>query len=94
MPAGPPVTIHDHELPPVLNVKRLAEEVANLLQHIPIEEPGSAVGLFGPWGRGKTYLMAQVRKTLEKRPQKNNFFFARFNPWKYQSRHVSTILKL
>ena len=67
LPAGPPVTVRDHDLPPALNVVGLAEEVVNLIRLIPTEETGSAVGLFGPWGRGKTYLMGRIRQILEER---------------------------
>ena len=50
----------------VLGVDILSEELAEIVGLMP-NEPGSMVGIFGKWGRGKTFLVDQTWKLLEKK---------------------------
>lgn len=46
------------------------------------------LGIFGPWGRGKTYFFKQIKKLLDKRVKENTtelkYKIIEFNAWKYQ----------
>lgn len=44
-------------------------------------ESGRMIGIFGEWGRGKTFLMKYIWDNLEK---KNSFYKVDFQAWKYQ----------
>ena len=64
----------------VLGVDILAEELAEIIQIMPAEQ-GSMIGIFGKWGRGKTFLMEQTWKKLA---AKKTFVRVEFHAWKYQ----------
>lgn len=56
---------------------RIAETIATRV------DPSSIViGLFGPWGDGKTSLLEMMQETLSTYP---NIIVVRFNPWHFQS---------
>lgn len=65
---------------PVLAAGDLAEELAEIIKIIPGEQ-GSMIGIFGNWGRGKTFLMDLVWKELEKNKK---FTKIDFHAWRYQ----------
>ena len=44
-------------------------------------ESGRMIGIFGEWGRGKTFLMKYTWDSLKK---KNGFYKVDFQAWKYQ----------
>lgn len=77
-----------NEFPPVKNkkgvigVEELAVELADLILKLPNEE-GMMLGVFGKWGRGKTYLLDYLWKNLEKNKQPK-FEKVNFHTWKYQ----------
>lgn len=64
----------------VLGVKDLAEELADIILDMPCEQ-GRMIGIFGEWGRGKTFLMEETWKCLQK---KKNIYKVDFLAWKYQ----------
>jgi hypothetical protein len=86
MPASP--NIHDMDHKPVIGAKELAEELADLLNN-QCSDKAMMVGLFGQWGRGKTFLMEQIWKELELKGDKNNFERVDFHAWKYQDTPAS-----
>lgn len=56
---------------------RIADTIATRV------DPSSIVlGLFGPWGDGKTSVLEMMRETLKKHPQ---VILVRFNPWHFQT---------
>ena len=69
----------------VLGVKDLAEELAEVIKILPGER-GSMIGIFGKWGRGKTFLMDEVWKRLadDKKVERVDF-----HAWKYQDTPAS-----
>lgn len=71
----------------VLNIKRQAREFADILKSLSFEE-GMMVGIFGRWGRGKTFFWKNVWKNLEVNFP-NHFFKAEFHAWKYQDTPAS-----
>lgn len=81
----------DGKVPPKLDVQILSENFADLLLNMQ-DSPGQMLGVFGQWGRGKTYFMSQVRKVLKLKHHKkasseskeNQFYYLEFHAWKYQ----------
>jgi peptidoglycan hydrolase-like protein with peptidoglycan-binding domain len=72
---------------PTLGVTDIATEVAELIRNLRnnTSDKGRMVGIFGNWGRGKTFLAGQVFKVLENDP----FIRVDFHAWKYQDTHAS-----
>ncbi|PHN99291.1 hypothetical protein CSC82_34795 [Rhodobacteraceae bacterium 4F10] len=81
----------DDDVPPKLDVDILSNHFADLLLNMQ-DNPGQMLGVFGQWGRGKTYFMNQVLNSLELKHNeeassdkiKNQFYFLKFHAWKYQ----------
>lgn len=44
----------------------------------------SMIGIFAPWGRGKTYFFSRVKNILNSRRDALKYFVVSFNAWKYQ----------
>ena len=44
----------------------------------------SMMGIFAPWGRGKTYFFSRVKEILDNRKDALKYFVVSFNAWKYQ----------
>ncbi|NOG45233.1 MAG: hypothetical protein HND50_08385 [Calditrichaeota bacterium] len=80
-------SIVSHKTKPALDVERHAGLMAQLLTNFRSER-GQFVGIFGQWGRGKTYFWEQVKKiiTNEKKP---HFVAVEFQAWKYQDTPAS-----
>lgn len=65
-------------------VKKIAGVIASIISKIP-NESGMMIGIFGKWGRGKTYFAKQIKECL----LNENLFdyeFIDFSAWKYQER--------
>jgi len=71
---------------PVLGVQSLAEQLANLVYHLPPDS--QMVGLFGKWGRGKTFLLDQLWAYMDK-TWENRFIKVVYHAWKYQETPAS-----
>jgi superfamily II DNA or RNA helicase len=69
----------------VLGVKDIAEELAGVIKILPGER-GSMIGIFGKWGRGKTFLMDEVWNKLN---DQKTFERVDFHAWKYQDTPAS-----
>lgn len=44
----------------------------------------SMIGIFAPWGRGKTYFFSRVKELLNEHNSILKYFVVSFNAWKYQ----------
>lgn len=44
----------------------------------------SMIGIFAPWGRGKTYFFSRVKELLNEHKSILEYFVVSFNAWKYQ----------
>lgn len=64
----------------VLGVDDLAAELAAIINMLPAEK-GAMIGVFGKWGRGKTFLMDKTWDVLEKG---QIFSKIEYHAWKYQ----------
>ncbi len=65
---------------PSIGVEDISSEIASILVNMKGQD-GAMFGVFGRWGRGKTYLMNEIKK---KNVVKENFHIVDFNAWKYQ----------
>ncbi len=72
-------------MPPALNVRTIAKVFSNYLVHYNTKHTSTLIGIFGKWGRGKTYFYEQVQSSIEETENKDKtFYFCKFQPWKYQ----------
>jgi hypothetical protein len=70
-----------NEISPSLGVKELSETLGSIIVNQP-DDSGMMVGIFGEWGRGKTYLAEHTWKAIKK--SKPKFRRIVFSAWKYQ----------
>lgn len=75
-------TIRNTEIKPALRVDFFAELIIRLLKNIKDDESGLLFGIFGNWGRGKTYLWKRVLEKLKVQSSKSKS--VEFFPWRYQ----------
>lgn len=76
-------TIKDNQIDPCFKVKTVASVFANHISRLQ-EETGQMVGIFGKWGRGKTYFKKEVEGIFKNENSKYNFTIIDFHAWKYQ----------
>jgi hypothetical protein len=69
----------DKTINPVFGVEDIAEELAELLAQMR-NEPGAMIGIFGRWGRGKTFLIDRTWKILQ---QTSSTIRVDFHAWRY-----------
>jgi len=80
---GDKITLRRDATSECLDVGKYAEALASLFRDVPDEE-AFTLGLFSPWGRGKTYLIKKVAEILEK-DTKQPYYPVYFNAWKYRT---------
>lgn len=61
-----------------------AERIADALAGQP-GDSSLVVGLYGPWGSGKSTVLDYVRRAIEERYDSQSVIFVKFNPWLYDS---------
>lgn len=74
-------------VPPCFSVDSLAEAFVSQLDMVSNSTMDniSMVGLFAPWGRGKTYFFKKVKDVLSSRKKDDvRYDVVEFNAWKYQ----------
>ena len=80
--------IKDNTLDPCFGVDELARCFVNLIDSASNSDLNNVcmVGIFAPWGRGKTYFFNRVKNFIEKRSQSASIHYdvVEFNAWKYQ----------
>lgn len=72
----------------VIGVNELGSVMANLLKNLKESDKGKMVGVFGNWGRGKTFLMDKIWDVLQK-DSSDPFIRVNFHAWKYQDTPAS-----
>ncbi len=70
---------------PVMGVRDIAEELADSILRIRPEQ-GCMIGIFGQWGRGKTFLFEETMRVLQDREPVER---VDFHAWKYQKTPAS-----
>lgn len=74
---------------PVMGVIELAQDLAGIIDNLSHEkERGQMIGVFGKWGRGKTFLLNEIWKVL-KQNKKIKYIRLDFPAWKYQETPAS-----
>lgn len=84
-----------NNVPPCFTVDEHAEAFVSIMDSISSQLPFnsstqstniSLLGIFAPWGRGKTFFFNRVKECLNKRPKEAiHYDIVEFNAWKYQS---------
>lgn len=84
--------IKDSSVNPCFGIDKLAEcyikQLDKIAEHT--NDNFCMLGIFGPWGRGKSYFFKQVKKGLSEREKNKksqpciNYKIIEFNAWKYQ----------
>ena len=82
-------------VPPCFRVEEQAGAFISMLDSFSSPQPSSLlsqpsnismIGIFAPWGRGKTYFFNQVKSRLINRPKDTiQYDIIEFNAWKYQT---------
>ena len=75
--------IIDNSVEPAFEVKEVAGVFASHIRNLK-DESGQMVGIFGQWGRGKTYFINQVFKEFGSESP-SPFIWVKFQAWKYQN---------
>jgi hypothetical protein len=84
-----PVRIKDTEIEPVIGVTDLAKEVAEIVIELPNEQ-GTMIGVFGRWGRGKSFFIKELWNAIRSRNnERSGFTRIDFHAWKYQDTPAS-----
>jgi hypothetical protein len=77
----------------VLDVQAQANIFFKLLTSISILERGTLLGIFGRWGRGKTFFWNELKKVFgeaeAREDEKTKFTAVEFHAWKYQDTPAS-----
>ncbi len=73
------IKVFDDGVSPKLEVNLIAKEFANIIDNLD-NNKGQMLGVFGSWGRGKTFFVDCVKQ--EFKPE--NYVNITFNAWKYQ----------
>ena len=79
--------IVDTDATPCFGIDSVAECFAKQLDKIATSQADSTrmLGIFGPWGRGKTYFFNRLRMNLiDKQKHEIEYTIVEFNAWKYQ----------
>ena len=66
---------------PTIGVKELAKELAELINH-KSENERYNIGILGKWGRGKTFLIEQIKQHFKEKG--DPFHIVEFHAWRYQ----------
>ncbi|MFA0348250.1 P-loop NTPase fold protein [Vibrio sp. 10N.222.55.C6] len=76
-----PNTILIKEAPPSFNVESISKSLSEIITKKP-DESGMMVGIFGKWGRGKTYLFNKIWESISFKD--DSYHRVNFSAWKYQ----------
>ena len=74
--------IVDNSIPPAFNVEKIASVFASHVKNLR-DESGQMVGVFGQWGRGKSFFTKEVFKVLDGEVP-TSFHTIKFQAWRYQ----------
>lgn len=72
---------------PVMGVASLAEDLAGIINNLQ-NEKGQMIGIFGKWGRGKTFLLNELWEVLRKN-ETPKYMKVDYHAWKYQETPAS-----
>lgn len=74
----------DEIIEPKLEVHTIARELTGIVDNLK-KNKGQMIGIFGSWGRGKTFLYNYMKDWIESKNDLNHkYIHHTFNAWKYQ----------
>ena len=80
--------IKDKNVPPCFGIDDIADSFLTQLDNVSSiqEDNVCMIGIFGEWGRGKTYFFNRLKNKLNQRKDKDSvkYDIVEFNAWKYQ----------
>ncbi len=79
---GMPCQILDKHTKPLLGIKTIAKVFSQYIIEYKSEYTSTIIGIFGKWGRGKTFFYEQLEQNIKE--QNKKIYFCKFQPWKYQ----------
>jgi hypothetical protein len=78
------IKVLDHQVTPKLDIKIVTKEFANIIENLD-DNKGQMLGIFGSWGRGKTFFVEQLKKEFKTELESDEKYInLTFNAWKYQ----------
>lgn len=77
----------DNDLKPLFNVTTLAVDIGEILGRLN-DIKGQMIGVFGKWGRGKSFLLRELRSIMQKSDHPE-YHFIEYYAWKYQDSPAS-----
>lgn len=79
----------DELVEPKLEVDLISKELTGIIDNLD-KNKGQMIGIFGNWGRGKTFLHGQMRTHIENNKElRFAYEHLTFNAWKYQETETS-----
>ena len=80
--------IKDKNVPPCFGIDGIADSFLTQIDKISSTQADNVcmIGIFGEWGRGKSYFFKRLEEKINKREDKNSIQYdiVEFNAWKYQ----------
>ncbi len=80
--------IKDKNVPPCFGIDVIADSFLTQIDKISSTQADNVcmIGIFGEWGRGKSYFFKRLEEKINKREDKNSIQYdiVEFNAWKYQ----------
>lgn len=76
----------------VMGVTEIAADVAEIIDSLPIQkEKGQMIGIFGKWGRGKSFLLREIWNVLKEKKDNEVKIYTKieYHAWKYQETPAS-----
>ncbi len=77
-----PAEVNYSSAKPAFGIEAIAKILSEIIVNIP-EKSGMMVGIFGKWGRGKTYLVNKIWEDIDNN-EELNYKRVNFSAWKYQ----------
>ncbi|MCD6011315.1 MAG: P-loop domain protein [Flavipsychrobacter sp.] len=81
------ITYPNKQLNPVMGVCQLSRDLAEIIHDLP-NEKGQMIGIFGKWGRGKTFFINELWNNLKKK-EDIAYTHIEYHAWKYQDTPAS-----
>ena len=83
------ITLRDkNNIRPVFGVLELAKELSQIIRTFPVEK-GQMIGIFGKWGRGKTFFINEIWNVLKTDDVGTKYHKLEYHAWKYQEAPAS-----
>lgn len=80
--------VKDKNVPPCFGIDGIADSFLTQIDKISSTQADNVcmIGIFGEWGRGKSYFFKRLEEQINKRKDKNSIQYdiVEFNAWKYQ----------